>query len=194
MNQVVLGRAERLVFPRAGDPRGPLAFDRTPAGFWNREGLLIPDGVHLARTILNEGWVNGEEQDILENWAAGTALPNTPSHIGLFTTTPADDGTGGTEATGGSYARQAYAKNGTNWGSSAAGAPSTIQSLVAITFPTATANWGTINSWGYFTAVSAGTLLLFASLGTAKAVNTDDTASIAIGDAVIQLGDPGDTY
>lgn len=194
MNKVLLGKTDRIVFPRVGDSRGPLVFERSPKGFWNRSGILIPDSAHMVRQILNEGWVNGEEQDILENWFAGTALPNTPSHIALFTTTPADDATGGVEVSGGSYARQAFAKNGTNWGSSAAGAPSTIQSLLAVTFPQATANWGTIQSWGYFTAISAGTLLFFASLDTAKAVNNGDTAEFAAGGLVAQLGDPGDTY
>ena len=140
------------------------------------------------------GWVSAEEQDILEYWFGGTALPNTPSHIGLYTTVPADDGTGGTEATGGAYARQAYAKNTTNWGSSAAGNPSTIQNLVAVTFPEATASWGTIKGWGYFTAATAGTLLFFASLDTNKAVNNGDTAKFATGALVAKLGDPGDTY
>ncbi len=140
------------------------------------------------------GWVDGEEQDILEYWFAGTALPNTPSHIGLFTTNPADDATGSVEVSGGAYARQAYAKNSTNWGSSVAGAPSTIQNLVAVTFPEATASWGTVKGWGYFTAVSAGTLLFFAALDTNKAVNTGDTAQFNAGDLVAKLGDPGDTF
>lgn len=197
MSKVLLGESQRLVFPHARG--GPVAFSKTPGPYgpmWRREdiGLFIPDSVRLAEHILNAGWVDGEEQDILENWFAGTALPNTPSHIGLFTTTPADTGAGGVEVTGGSYAREAYAKNGTNWGSSAAGAPSTIQSLVVVTFTTATANWGTVASWGYFTAVSAGTLLFFAVLDTSKAVNNGDTAEFAAGGLVAQLGDPGDSY
>lgn len=194
MSKVKLGDSARLVFPRQGDPRGPLAFEKTPAGFWTREGIAIPDSAKMMQMILNEGWVDGEEQDILENWFSGTALPNTPTHIGLFTTTPSDDGTGGVEATGGSYAREAFAKNGTNWGSSTAGAPSTIQSLVTLTFTQATASWGTITSWGYFTAVSAGTLLFFAALDTAKAIGNGDTAEFAAGGLVAQLGDPGDTF
>lgn len=191
--RVNLGESARLVFPRQGHSEGPVVFTRSN-GIWRRNGIHVPDSARIAQSIMNEGWVNGEEQDILENWFAGTALPNTPSHIGLFTTTPADDGTGGVEVTGGSYAREAYAKNGTNWGSSTAGAPSTISNLVAVTFTTATANWGTVQSWGYFTAISAGTLLFFASLDTAKAVNNGDTAEFAIGALVAQLGDPGDTY
>ena len=140
------------------------------------------------------GWTNGEEQDILEYWFSGTALPNTPTHIGLFTTIPADDGTGGVEVSGGSYARQAFARNGTNWGTSAAGAPSTIQSLVDITFPEATASWGTVVAWGYFTALSAGTLLFFGALDTNKLIDTGDTAKFTAGNLVAKLGDPGDVY
>jgi len=140
------------------------------------------------------GWTNGEEQDILEYWFAGTALPNSATHIGLFTTNPADDATGGVEVSGGSYARQALARNGTNWGSSTAGAPSTIQSLVDVTFPEATATWGTVTGWGYFTASTAGTLLFFAALDTSKVIDNGDTAKFVAGSLVAKLGDPGDTY
>lgn len=194
MNKVQLGLADRLVFPRQGNPYGPVAFRRDEGGVWRREGIFVPDSVRLAQHILDAGFVDGEEQDILEDWFAGTARPNTPSHIGLFTTNPNDAGAGGTEVTGGSYARQAFARNGTNWGSSTAGAPSTIQNLLAVTFPTATANWGTVTGWGYFDAASAGNLLFWAALDTSKAVNNGDTAEFAAGALVAQLGDPGDTY
>ena len=141
------------------------------------------------------GWVDAEEQDLLEYWFANTALPvGPPTHIGLFTVTPIDAGTGGTEVTGGAYARQAYAKNSTNWGSSTGGAPSTIQNEVAVTFPEATANWGTVKSWGYFDASTAGNLLFYADLDTNKAVDNGDTAKFAVAALVAKLGDPGDSY
>ena len=144
------------------------------------------------------GFVSLEEQDLLEFWFAGTSLPIGPiTHIGLFTAVPADDATGGTEVTGGAYARQAYAKNSTNWGSSAAGSagnPATIQNEVAITFPEATANWGTVKGWGYFDAATTGNLLFFAALDTDKAVDNGDTAKFAVGALVGKLGDPTDSY
>jgi hypothetical protein len=140
------------------------------------------------------GWVNAEEQDILEYWFAGTALPNTPTHIGLYTTAPADDATGGVEVSGGAYARKAFAKNATNWGSSAAGAPSTIENLVAITFAEATASWGTVKAWGYFTASTAGSLLAFGAISPNKQIDSGDTAEFAAGGIVFKLGDPGDSY
>ena len=140
------------------------------------------------------GWTDGEEADILEYWFSGTALPNTPTHIGLFTVNPSDDATGGTEVTGGAYAREAFARNGTNWGSSSGGAPSTIESLVDLTFTTATADWGTVTGWGYFTASTAGTLLFFGALDTSKAIDNGDTAKFTAGNLIAKLGDPGDTY
>ena len=194
MSVVELGPARKLVFPRIGDPRGPLVFEREGQGMWRREGLLIPDSARLIGHIKSEGWIDAEEVDVLEQWFAGTALPRVPSHIALFTTSPIDAGTGAVEVTGGSYARDAYARNGTNWGNTSAGAPSTIDNLVVVTFVTATANWGTVVSWAYFDAVTVGNLLFFAVLDTAKAVNNGDTAEFAVGNLVAQLGDPGDSY
>lgn len=190
---MLLGESIKLVYPRSAAAGGPVIFDRV-AGVWRRRGIHVPDSVRIAHHLRLEGWVNSEEQDVLKYWFSATALPNIPTHIGLFTTLPVDAGTGGVEVTGGAYARQAFARNGTNWGSSTAGAPSTIQSLVALNFPQASANWGTIVGWGYFTAVTAGTLLFFAALDTNKAVNNGDTASLAAGGMIAQLGDPGDTY
>lgn len=147
---------------------------------------------HVAHAM--SGWVDGEEQDILEDWFSGTARPNTPSHIALFTTTPADNGTGGVEASWTGYARKAYTANGTNWGSSAAGAPSTIQNLTVLTFDECTAGSGTVLSWGYYTAITAGTLLFFAVLDASKAISAGDTPQFNAGDMVAKLGDPGDSY
>jgi len=144
------------------------------------------------------GFTNDEEQDLLEHWFARTALPRTPTHIGLFTTLPtADAGTGGVEPTGGSYARVAYAANDTNWGSSSAGgvgAPATIQNLVAILFPTCTAAWGDIVGWGYFTASTEGTLLYYGPLSATVNVAVNDAPDFQSGALIAKLGDPTDTY
>src|SRR5262245_37558557 len=77
------------------------------------------------------------------------------TYVGLFTAfTATTVGTEGqaqsayTEVSGGSYARQAVASN--SWGAQAAGNGSTGRKTTAgqLTFPTATAAWGTIN--GFF--------------------------------------------
>lgn len=112
-----------------------------------------------------------------DNWleyiVGKTAMPSTPTaYIGLFTTAPTSNSgvTGATEVSGGSYARQAT--SGATWNSATASAgsepdviPSYINNAAAITFPVATASWGTVTSFGVFDAVSGGNLLTWDYLG-----------------------------
>jgi len=104
-------------------------------------------------------------------------------HIGLYTTNPTDTG-GGTEVTGGAYARVAVSNSLANWaGTQAAastvastGTSGTTSNNNAITFPAPTANWGTINGFGIFDAASSGNLLFWGALTTPKTVNNGDAA------------------
>lgn len=113
--------------------------------------------------------------------AAGTGLTNV--YIGLFTANPSDTG-GGTEVTGGSYARVTVACSLANWagtqsaGSTAvsSGTSGTTSNNNAITFPTPTANWGTITGMGAFDASSGGNLLFWSALTANKTVNNGDPA------------------
>jgi hypothetical protein len=95
------------------------------------------------------------------------------SYIALFTVAPSDTG-GGTEVSGGSYARQATA--GKFPSPSGTGSVSNSSS---ITFPTATASWGTIVAYGLFTAVTGGTLLRWQAVNTPKPVSSGDTVVYA---------------
>lgn len=104
-------------------------------------------------------------------------------HIALFTATPSDTG-GGTEVTGGSYARVAVTNNSTNFPAASGGAKS---NGTAVTFPTATASWGTVVAFGIFDAGSGGNLLAWATLTTSKTISSGDTASFPIGDIDITL-------
>ena len=88
--------------------------------------------------------------------------------VALFTVAPGENG-GGTEVSGGGYARRA-AGNFTI----TAGDPSTATNPSAIEFPTATANWGTITHVGIFDASTGGNLLAYAALTTARTVNSGD--------------------
>jgi hypothetical protein len=65
-----------------------------------------------------------------EYW--GNQSPDTPPatwYIGLFTTNPADDGTGGVEATFTGYTRQAVTNNLTEWPSAVAGIKSNANAV-----------------------------------------------------------------
>jgi hypothetical protein len=173
----------------------------------------------------------------LLNWLAGSlAMPSLPAvWLALFTTAPTDAGTGGTEVSGGAYARQQVGGTATTNNTTASGnatlhfaatpswivagmsirdvtsasvipasttvlsttgttvvmsanatgagvgngdsiafsafaaatgsAPSTATSNAITTFPTATANWGTVLAWGLYDAVSSGNLLAWDYLG-----------------------------
>jgi hypothetical protein len=112
---------------------------------------------------------------------AGTGPSNV--YIGLFTATPADVA-GGTEVTGGSYARVAVASSLANWAGTQSAASTTASSGTggqtsnnnAITFPAPTANWGVVTGIGIYDASTAGNLLLWAPLTANKTVNNGDAA------------------
>jgi hypothetical protein len=116
-------------------------------------------------------------------------------YIALFTTTPTDS-TGGTEVSGGSYARVSVTSALTAWAgtqsagstSASSGTSGTTSNNNAITFPAPTANWGTVTGFGILDATSAGNLLFWAALTTSKTVNNGDAApSFAAAALTVQL-------
>lgn len=130
------------------------------------------------------------ENKLIDHLFRGTAFTAPATlYFALFTAAPSDSG-GGTEATGGSYARVAVTPNSTNFrntqnsGTGAStGTGGVTGNLTAITFPAPTANWGSVTHLGVFDASSAGNLICWAALAAAKTVNNGDPApSFAIGD------------
>lgn len=98
-------------------------------------------------------------------------------YFGLFTVMPTV-GAGGTEVAGGSYARVGQTNNGTNFPDPTAGV---MSNGVDITFPQATAPWGSVVGFGIFDAASAGNLLDFAALTTPRTVTTGDVLAFVAG-------------
>ncbi len=105
-------------------------------------------------------------------------------YVALVTAAPSDSG-GGTEVSGGSYARVAVTSSLANWaGTQSAG--STVASSgtggqtsnnAAITFPAPSgANWGTVTHFGIFDAASSGNLLFHGALTASKTINDGDAA------------------
>lgn len=100
--------------------------------------------------------------------------------VALFTVAPTDAG-GGTEVTGGSYARVNVPPLDANW-TAVSATDGATDNAAAITFPTPTANWGTIVAFGIFDATSSGNLLVWGLITPNKTVNNGDPApSFAIG-------------
>jgi hypothetical protein len=91
--------------------------------------------------------------------------------IALYTAAPGETG-GGTEVTGGSYARAALNPLDANWRAPSSG-DGTTNNLAAITFPAPTASWGLITHMGaFFDAV----LWMYGALTASKTVNSGDAA------------------
>lgn len=109
-------------------------------------------------------------------------------YVGLFTATPSDTG-GGTECTGGSYARATVATGVGTWNATG-GTDGTTENTSTISFPTPTASWGSVTSFGVYDAPSGGNLLFYANLTVGpKTINTGDTVSFAAGTLSLQIDD-----
>lgn len=120
------------------------------------------------------GKTTAHEEDVL-NTARTVALAAWTPFVALFTVAPTDAG-GGTEVTGGGYARQACGF----------GAPSGTPRAMAnaaeilITMPAAT-----VVAVGVFDAVSAGELKYWVAI-TSKAFDASDQARFAAGALTVQ--------
>lgn len=115
--------------------------------------------------------------------SAGEAAVLTPltttAYVSLHTGSP--DDTGSLEVSGGAYARQ-----GQITFTQVSGPNPTVQGNSAIlTFPQATAAWGTISYFGLWTAASGGTFQGSGALTAPGPVNNGDTARFLVGSLTI---------
>ena len=125
-----------------------------------------------------------EFSNYLENAVINAVLRNTtytsPAtvYVSLYTSDPTDADTG-TEVSGGSYARTAVTF----------GVPSNGVSTNSadVTFPTATAGWGTVTHIGIHDASTAGNLLFHTPLSTSKTIDSGDIFKITTGNLSVTL-------
>ena len=121
------------------------------------------------------------EHKVLGHVFGGTSYTApTTLYVALYTVAPSDTG-GGTEVSGGAYARQtgAFTVSGTN--------PTTASNTAAIEYPTATANYGTVVAVGVLDASSSGNLLAYSTLDSSKVVSSGDVFRFNAGDLDITL-------
>jgi hypothetical protein len=131
--------------------------------------------------------VPGSKSDFLENelldHVLGAAAYTAPAtlYVALFTVAPSDAG-GGTEVTGGSYARKSVTNNATNFPAASGGSKS---NGTLIEFAQSSANWGTVVAAGIFDAATSGNLLYWATLTNSRTIFDGDTPQFQAGDIVI---------
>ena len=114
------------------------------------------------------------ENKIIDHMLRNQAFtPPSTLYLALYTDDPTDADTG-TEVSGGSYARQSFTLTAASGGASSNSAD--------ITFPQATADWGTITHVGIRDAATGGNLLMHSALDASKTVNNGDIFKINSGD------------
>jgi hypothetical protein len=99
-------------------------------------------------------------------------------YVSLWTSDPTDAGSG-TEVSGGSYARTAV--------TFAAPSNGVTTNSADVTFPTATASWGTVGWIGINDAASSGNLLYHSPLDTSKTIDSGDIFKISTGNLSVTL-------
>jgi hypothetical protein len=125
-----------------------------------------------------------EMSNYLEDALINATLRNTTYtsvatvYVSLWTSDPTDAGSG-TEVSGGSYARTAVTFGAPSNGASTNSAD--------VTFPTATASWGTVGWIGINDAATSGNLLYHTALDTAKAIDSGDIFKISTGNLSVTL-------
>lgn len=128
------------------------------------------------------------------NWLRGVAYPTAPTttYVALYTTAPTGrDGTGAVEvsSTATGYARVAIADSA--WGAiTSNGSGLTLLEQItnssAVTFPAATASWGTVVGAGLLDAATNGNLLDYGDLTASQAVNTGATFQLNASNLTVQ--------
>jgi hypothetical protein len=89
------------------------------------------------------------------------------------------------ELTGGGYSRVQIPNDGTAW---VLGTDQTnVANKAGITFPTASANWGTIRYWALTDASTGGNVYFTGSFNTPVTVNSGDIMTVAAGNLVLSV-------
>jgi len=130
------------------------------------------------------------EQKLLDLVFNTLAYSAPTTYVALFTSDPTDAG-GGTEVSGGAYARQVVNENGGSsptWNLAVVdGDGYLVDNTHDITFPEATASWGMVSHFGIFDAASGGNLLWHGALTVSKTVGSGDTFKFPAGDLNLKL-------
>ncbi|MFQ5353430.1 MAG: hypothetical protein ACE5DR_00650 [Thermodesulfobacteriota bacterium] len=116
------------------------------------------------------------ELKVLDHVFGKAAYTMPTAYVGLSTADPLDTGAGLAEPTGGAYAR--VTTSAIDWNAAAAGS---ISNANALTFPQATASWGTVTHFAVFDALTVGNLLASGALTVSKAVGNGDTVKFDVG-------------
>ena len=156
-------------------------------------GLLLLVASSLAAAAAMSDYL---ENKVVDHLLRGQTFTAPATVYFALATAAGSDAACGTEVAGGSYARVAVTSSLANWaGTQAAastvassGTSGTTSNNTVVTFPTPTANWGSVVEFCVMDASTAGNLLFRTSLTTNKTINNGDAApSFAAGASTFQI-------
>ena len=98
-------------------------------------------------------------------------------YLGLYTVSPSETG-GGTEVAGGSYARQPVTFGAPSGGSTS--------NTADVTFPMATAPWGTVAAFALHDSPTGANILYFADMASPREILTNDQLRFPAGQLTVQ--------
>jgi hypothetical protein len=127
-----------------------------------------------------------EMSNFLENALINATLRNTTYtsvatvYVSLWTSDPTDAGSGTEVSTSGT----GYARTAVTFGAPSNGVTT---NSADVTFPTATASWGTVGWIGINDAATSGNLLYHSPLDTSKTIDSGDIFKISTGNLSVTL-------
>lgn len=112
------------------------------------------------------------ENAILNHIFRGVAFPSlTNLHVALFTAAPGETG-GGTEVTGGGYARQSIARNTSNWKDPSTATQGQVSNTNEIAFPVASADYpAPVTHVALMDAATGGNMWYYGALSSSVTIN-----------------------
>jgi hypothetical protein len=102
-------------------------------------------------------------------------------YVGVSTADPGEDGATLAEPSGNAYAR--VATTAASWERTAA----EVSNAAQLAFPEATGAWGSLTHFAVFDAATAGNIVFYGALTTAKAIAANETLRFPIGNLTFTL-------
>ena len=124
---------------------------------------------------------NDAEGKVLDHIFKLAAYPQPTLYVGVSTADPGEDGAGLAEPIGSAYAR--VATTAASWERTAA----EVSNAAQLAFPEATGPWGSLTHFAVFDAATAGNVVFYGSLTTAKAIAANETLRFPIGNLTFTL-------
>jgi len=114
-------------------------------------------------------------------FSLAAAYPRPTLYLGVSTTDPTDAGSSATEPAGGAYAR--IATTASDWQRTG----SVVDNTSQLSFPEATASWGTLTHFVMYDAATGGNVIAHTELTSAKAIASNETLRFPVGNITFTL-------